>query len=175
VFFAALRNATFVYSTTLRESNMSETNPIPNTIEQQKQPDAVAAAAFDWGIGTLLNAQADMLASTGAVMGDWLHRRREAVRDAGQLIARVHVGAEPAEAFRTQREFVSHFFQRLAAEVDAYQAATQHIMERAPHWLPQDGWFWFPRIAGSAETASSQAAATRAAGRPLRMANNKSD
>ena len=154
---------------------MSETNPIPNATEKQKQPDAAAVATLDWGIGTLLNAQADMLASTGAVVTDWLHRRHEAMLETKQLIARVHVGAEPADAFKTQREFVSHFFQRMAAEVDAYQATTQQLMERAPHWFPQGGWFWFPRIAGSAETASSQAAATRAAGRPLRMANNKSD
>ena len=154
---------------------MSETNPIPNATEKQKQPDTAAVAALDWGISTLLNAQADMLASTGAVVTDWLHRRHEAVLDARQLIARVHVGAEPADAFKTQREFVSHFFQRMAAEVDAYQATAQQLMERAPHWFPPAGWFWFPRIAGSAETASSQAAATRAAGRPLRMANNKSD
>jgi hypothetical protein len=154
---------------------MSETNPIPNATEKQKQPDAVAVAALDWGISTLLNAQADMLASTGAVVTDWLHRRHDAVLETKQLIARVHVGAEPADAFKTQREFVSHFFQRMAAEVDAYQATAQQLMERTPHWFPPGGWFWFPRIVGSAETASSQAAATRAAGRPLRMANNKSD
>jgi hypothetical protein len=154
---------------------MSETNSIPNATEKQKQPDTAAVAALDWGISTLLNAQADMIASTGSVMSDWLHRRQEALLDARQLITRVHVGAEPADAFRSQREFVSHFFQRLAAEVDAYQATTQQLMERAPHWFPHGGWFWFPRIAGGAETASSQAAATRAAGRPLRMANNKSD
>jgi hypothetical protein len=87
----------------------------------------------------------------------------------------VKVGAEPAEAFKAQRELVSLFFQRLAAEVDAYQASTQHIIERAPHWFPQSARIWFPRISGSAETASSQAAATRAAGRPLRMADNKPD
>jgi len=148
---------------------MSETNPIPNATENQKQPDTAALAPLNWGIGTLLNAQADMLASTGAVMSDWLQRRHEAVLDTRQLISRMHVGAEPAEAFKTQREFVSHFFQRLAAEVDAYQTTTQHIMKCAPHWFPQGGWFWFPR---TPETASSQAAATRAAGQPLRMAND---
>jgi hypothetical protein len=174
VSFAALTNATFVHSTTARESNMSETNPVTNATEKSKQPDAVAAAPLDWGIRTLLNAQADILTSTGAVMTDWLHRRHEAVLDTRQLISRVKVGAEPAEAFKTQRELVSHFFQRLAAEVDAYHATTQHIIERAPHWFPQGAWFWFPRAEG-AETASSQAAATRAAGRPLRMANNKPD
>jgi hypothetical protein len=83
--FAALNNATFVHSTTVRESNMSETNPVTNATEKQQQPDAIAAAPLDWGIRTLLNAQADMLASTGAVMTDWLHRRHEAVLDASNL------------------------------------------------------------------------------------------
>jgi hypothetical protein len=113
-----------------------------------------------------------MLAGTGAAVTDWLHRRHEAVLDTRQLIANMHVGADPAETFKAQRDFVSRSFQRFAAEVDACQTTTQKLLERTPAWFPQGGWAWFPRISGSTETASAQAAAaTRAAGRSLRMAN----
>jgi hypothetical protein len=151
---------------------MSETNPTANATERQKQPDTAAAPVLDWGVGMLLEAQADMLAGTGAAVTDWLHRRHEAVLDTRQLIANMHVGADPAETFKAQRDFVSRSFQRFAAEVDACQTTTQKLLERTPAWFPQGGWAWFPRISGSTETASAQAAAaTRAAGRSLRMAN----
>jgi len=154
---------------------MSEPNPIPNLTERQRQPDAVAPPPPDWGIGSLLNAQAEVLASAGAVLSDWLQRRQEAALDTRQLISRARVSAEPADAIRIQREFVSHFFQRLAIEVDACQATTQHLMERAPGWFPQGGWSWFPRIVGGTEVSASQSAGTRTVGRPIRMANHKSD
>lgn len=115
-----------------------------------------------------------MLAGAEATVTDWLRRRHEAILDTRQLIVSLHVGADPADAFKAQRDYVSRSFQRLAAEANACQSATQQLMEHAPAWFPQGGWAWFPRIAGSAETASSRAAATRAAGKPLRMAN-KSD
>jgi len=41
---------------------MSEANSMPNVAEQQKQPDAIAGAAPDWGVGSMLKAQADLLA-----------------------------------------------------------------------------------------------------------------
>jgi len=150
---------------------MSETNPTPNVTEKQKQPDANSAPMPDWGVSALLNAQADLLAGAEATVTDWLRRRHEAVIDTRQLIVHMHVGADPAEAVKAQREWVSRSFRRLAAEADAYQSVAQQLMERAPAWLPQGGWGWFPRIAGSTETASTQAAATRAAGKPLRMAS----
>ena len=150
---------------------MSETSPTPNVTEKQKQPDAGSGPVLDWGVAMLFNAQADVLAGAEATMTEWLRRRHEAVVDAGQLISRMRMGGDAADAFKAQREWVSRSFQRLAAEADAFQSVTQQMMERTPAWFPQGGWAWFPRVAGSTETASSQAAATRSAGRPLRVAN----
>jgi hypothetical protein len=150
---------------------MSETNPVPNATDKQTQADAASSPELDWGVGHLLNAQADMLAGAEATVGDWLHRRQAAVADTRQLLASMHPGVAPGDLLRAQREFVSHWLQRLAADVDDCQAAAQHFMDHAPALLPPGGWVWLPWATGTAETNATRAAATRAAGKPLRMAN----
>jgi len=153
---------------------MSETNPLPNTAERPKPTDATSGAVRDWGVGTLLTAQADLLADAESTVSDWLHRRHDAVVDMQQLIARMHIGSDLVDTFKAQREWVSRSLQRLAADAEACQSVTQHFLDRAPAWFPNGGWTWLPWGTGSTETSATQAAATRAAGRPLRMAN-KSD
>lgn len=150
---------------------MSETSPVPNVTEQQKQAEAITSSVPDWGIGSLLNAQADMLAGAETTVTDWLHRRHEALVDTQQLIARIHAGTDLASALKAQQEWVSRSLRRLAADADAYQSTTQKMLDRTPSWFPQDGWTWFTRGLKTAETSATQAAATRAAGKPLRMAN----
>jgi hypothetical protein len=150
---------------------MSETNPLPSMVEKPKPTDAIPAAVRDWGVAPLLNAQADLLAGAEATVTDWLRRRHDAVVDMQQLIARMHTGFDPADTFKAQRELMSRSFQRLAADAEACHSATQHLLDRAPSWFPNGGWMWFPWGAGSTDTPATQAAATRAAGRPLRMAN----
>ena len=152
---------------------MSESNPIQNPAEEHKTAEAVPAAALEWGVGPLLNAQADLLAGAEATMTDWLHRRHEAIVDAQQLIARMQTGVDPASAFKAQQEWISRSFRRLVADAGACHSATQHLIERAPSWFPGGNWMWFGNGAANEEAAASQAAATRAAGRPLRMANSK--
>jgi hypothetical protein len=152
---------------------MSESNPVQTMAEKQKPNDAIPAAAIEWSVGPLLNAQADMLAGAEATVTDWLHRRHEAIVDTQQLFARMQTGVDPASAFKAQQEWISRSFRRLVADADACHSATQHLMERAPSWFPRGGWMWFGNGSASAETTASQAAATRAAGRSLRMANNK--
>jgi hypothetical protein len=152
---------------------MSETNPLQNVAEKPNQAEAIPGAALEWSVGPLLNAQADILAGAEATVTDWLHRRHEAIADTQQLIAGMQKGVDPAAAFKAQQEWVSRSFRRLVADADACHSATQQLMERAPSWFPRGGWPWFTNGGGSSETAASQAAATRAAGRPLRMANNK--
>lgn len=66
---------------------MSEVNPIQNPTEKQKSAEAIPAAALEWGVGPLLNAQADLLAGAEATVTDWLHRRHEAIVDTQQLIS----------------------------------------------------------------------------------------
>ena len=103
---------------------------------------------LDWGVGPLLNVQADILAGAEATIGDWLRRRHEAIADTQQLIARIHAGGEPGEAVRAQREWVSRSFRRLAADADACHTAARRLMDRAPSWFPQRGWGWLPGDAG---------------------------
>jgi hypothetical protein len=150
---------------------MSEANSMPNVAEQQKQPEAIAGAAPDWGVGSMLNAQADLLAGAEATVTHWLQRRHEAVLDIQQLIAGMHIGTNTADVLKAQQEWVSRSFRRLAADADAYQSVTQRLLDRASSWFPQGGLMWFPRGPSSPESSATQAAATRAAGRPLRMAN----
>jgi hypothetical protein len=150
---------------------MSEANPIPNMAEAPKEPDAIPRAALDWSVGPVLNAQADLLAGAETTVVDWLRRRHEAVVDTQQLIASVHPGVDPADIFRAQRDWLSRSFRRLAADVEAYHSASRQLMDRAPSWFPNGGWMSFARGAGGSEIAASQAAVTRAAGKPLRMAN----
>ncbi len=152
---------------------MSESNPVQNLTEKQKSAEAIPAAALEWTVGPLLNAQADLLAGAEATVTDWLHRRHEAIVDAQQLITRMQTGIDPAGAFKAQQEWMSRSFRRLVADADACKSATQQLMERAPSWFPRGGWIWFGNGSGNGEVAASQAAATRAAGRSLRMANNK--
>jgi len=102
---------------------------------------------------------------------NWLQRRHEAVLDMQQLIAGMHIGTNTADALKAQQEWVSRSFRRLAADADAYQSATQRLLDRVPSWFPQGGSMWFLRGPRSPESSATQAAATRAAGRPLRMAN----
>jgi hypothetical protein len=152
---------------------MSETNLLQNVAEKQKPAEVIPGAALEWSVGPLLNAQADVLAGAEATVTDWLHRRHEAIVDTQQLIARMQTGVDPAAAFKAQQEWVSRSFRRLIADADACHSAAQQLMERVPSWFPRGGWLWFTNGAGNAASAASQAAATRAAGRPLRMANNK--
>lgn len=152
---------------------MSEVNPVQNLAEKQKPAEGIPTIALDWSVGPLLNAQADLLAGAEATVADWLHRRHEAIVDTQQLIARMQTGVDPAATLKAQQEWMSRSFRRLVADAGACHSATQQLIERAPSWFPRGGWTWFANGAGSEEAAASQAAATRAAGRPLRMANNK--
>jgi hypothetical protein len=152
---------------------MSESNPVQNLAEKQKPVETIPAVGLEWSVGPLLNAQADLLAGAEATVTDWLHRRHEAIVDAQQLIARMQSGVDPATAFKAQQEWISRSFRRLVADADACQSVTHQLLERAPSWFPRGGWTWFGTGSANGEVAASQAAATRAAGRPLRMANNK--
>jgi hypothetical protein len=165
---------------------MSEANAIPSPVEQPKT-EATPGAALDWGIGPLLDAQAEILAGAEATVTDWLRRRREAILDTRQLIGRVRVGGDLTETFQAQRDWISRSFERLAADTDAYQSVARQVMDRAPglfsqapwlaegSWFPAGSWFsgtgWFPQSAKSPDASSSQSAATRTGVRPLRMAN----
>jgi hypothetical protein len=115
--------------------------------DTRQQANAVADTVLDWGIGPLLNAQADMLAGAEATVSDWLRRRHEAIADTRQLIARMHIGGEPGDAVRAQREWVSRSFRRLAADADAYHTVARRLMDRVPSWFPQHGWGWPQRDA----------------------------
>jgi hypothetical protein len=152
---------------------MDDINPVQNLADKQKQGEAIPAVGLEWSVGPLLNAQADLLAGAEATVTDWLHRRHEAVADTQQLISRMQTGVDPAAAFKAQQEWMSRSFRRLVADADAYHSATQQLMERASSWFPRNGWMWFGNGSGNGEAAASQAAATRTAGRSLRMANNK--
>jgi hypothetical protein len=154
---------------------MSEANPVQNLAEKQKTAEAIPAAALDWSVGPLLSAQADVLAGAEATVTDWLHRRHEAIVDTQQLIARMQTGGDPTAALKAQQEWMSRSFQRLVADAHAYHSATQQLIERAPSWFPRGRWSWFTNGSAGEDTAASHAAATRAAGRPLRMANNKAE
>jgi hypothetical protein len=153
---------------------MSESIAIPNSAEKQQQADTSPGAVFDWGVGPLLNLQADMLAGAEATVSDWLRRRHEAIADTRQLIARMRLGVDPGEALEAQRDWVTRSLQRLAADSDAYHSRARHLLDRVPSWFPPGGWIWFPRDEG-AEASASQAAATRAAGKPLRGVASRSD
>jgi hypothetical protein len=150
---------------------MSEATTIPNPPDKPTPADAAPSVKFDWGVGPLLNAQADMLAGAEAAVGDWLRRRHEAVADTQQLIARMSAHPDPMDALKAQREWMSRSFRRLAADADACHSAAQYLLDGSQSWFPNGGWIWPPRGVAATETPASQAAATRAAARPLRMAN----
>lgn len=141
---------------------MNEINPVQNLAEKQK-----SAAAPEWSVGPLLNAQAELIAGAGVTVTDWLNRRHEAIADTRQLITRMQTGVDPAAAFKAQQEWVSRSFRRLAADADACHAATQQLMERASSWFPHGGWTWSGNGGGNRDVAA------RAGGGSLRMANNK--
>src|ERR1700690_3741921 len=108
---------------------MSEINPVQNLTEKQKAAEAIPAAALDWSVGPILNAQADLLAGAEAAVTDWLHRRHEAIVDTQQLIARMQTGVDPSAAFKAQQEWMTRSFRRLVADADACQSTTQLLME----------------------------------------------
>ncbi len=150
---------------------MSEANAIPNVSEKQIQADAITGSVLDWTVGPVLNAQAEILADAEATIGDWVRRRHEAVADTRQLIASLHPAADPAAVLRAQQEWASRSFRRLAADADACHSLARRIVGSAQSWFPRGGWACLPPGMGSADASASQAAATRAAGKPLRMAD----
>lgn len=152
---------------------MSDINRVQNLAEPPKPAEGIRAAALDWSVGPLLNAQADLLAGAEATVTNWLHRRHEAIVDTQQLMARMQTEGDPANAFKAQQEWMTRSFRRIAADADACYSATQQLMERAPSWFPRVGWLWFGNGSMADEIGATQAAAARSVSRPLRMANNK--
>jgi hypothetical protein len=122
---------------------MSEASQIPNAVVRATLEPA-KTSVFDWGVGTILDARAEMLADAETMMTAWLRRRREAVLDTKQLLAQSQISADPAGAFTAQRQWVSRSLQRLTADADA---AARWMMTRAPGWVPQGGWNWLSQIA----------------------------
>lgn len=130
---------------------MDVANPIPDATDQQKAAQEISAVAFDWYVGPLLNAQADLLVGAEVSVSDWLHRRHEAVVDARQLIARVRGNTDPADALKAQQEWMSRSLRRLAADANAYHSVARQVMDHAASWFPTKAWPWFP---SEAETGS---------------------
>jgi hypothetical protein len=141
---------------------MTETTVIsvPDIAEQQKVAAALLGAALSTGAEPMLKAQADLLTSMESTMTGWLHRRHEAVADTQRLVARLQGNTDPAEFLKVQQEWASSVFIRLADDTAAYQVAALRLVECARNWFPL----------GAESGASQIAAATRAAGKPPRMA-----
>jgi hypothetical protein len=141
---------------------MSEaaTATAPDVAEQQRVATALLASALSAGAEPMLKAQADLLVGVESTMTGWLHRRREAVVNTQRLVGRLHGSTDPGELLKVHQEWASGVFDRLAADAAAYQSVTLQLMDRAGTWFSQ-----------AAESAASQVTtATRAAGKPFRMA-----
>jgi hypothetical protein len=113
---------------------MAETATSPDLAEQLKTATAFFSRVF--APAPFLKAQADLLAAIEPTFSGWLHRRQEAATDAQQSIARLSGVGNPFEALKTQQEWVSRAFLRLAADTAAYQSATEQLVDRARTWLP---------------------------------------
>jgi hypothetical protein len=142
---------------------MTETTASADATAQQKTTAAFFGSVLNSGTDPLLKAQADILSSVETTVTDWLHRRQEAVAETQNLVARLSTSSDPAELLKLQQEWVSGAIRRLSADAAAYQTATQQLVERARGWFPQA-----TEIADN--IAANTAAATRAAGKSLRVA-----
>jgi hypothetical protein len=105
--------------------------------EQRKSTAAFFSNVLAPDVEPLLKAQADLLAGTEATVADWLRRRYDAAMDTQQLVAHLCTVRSPFEALKTQQEWVSRAFLRLAADTAAYQSAAEQLVDRARTWLPQ--------------------------------------
>ena len=123
---------------------------------------------FNTGADPVLKAQADLLASVETTFSGWLGRRREALQDTQSLVARLRTSSDPVEFVSAQQEWVSGAFRRLAADAAAYQTAAQEIVDRARTWFPNG-----TEAADAVATAASEA--SKAASKPLRVANRAAE
>ena len=139
---------------------MTETTALPHIAELQQAAMAFCSSMLNSGAAPLLKAQAGLLAGMEATMTDWLRRRHEAVAETQRLVTSLNASGDPADVLKAQQEWMAGALRRLTTDAAAYQSATLQWMSRTLTWFPE-----------SAESVASQAAAaTRTAGRPLRMA-----
>ncbi|HEY4041389.1 MAG TPA: hypothetical protein VGM32_06035 [Rhodopila sp.] len=127
---------------------MAETSTAPHLVDQPKSTPAFFSNTFNPDVGPALKAQAALLIGTETIVSAWLHRRHEAALDMQQLIARLCSISNPLEAIKTQQEWVSRAFVRLAADTAACQSVADRLMDRARTWVPSGG--------ASAESAASK-------------------
>jgi hypothetical protein len=147
---------------------MADTSSAPQYTEQTNNTAVgIFGSVFLPGIAPVLKAQEDLLLSAETTVGEWLRRQHDAVVDTQHMIANLRATADPFEALKAQQEWMSRALLRLAMDTAAYQSVAQQLRDRA--------WTWFPKVADvGAGAASRDAAATRAAGKPLRMADKSS-
>ena len=152
---------------------MAETSTAPDIAEPPKSTAALFGNVPTPDVGPLLKAQADLLAGTEATVADWLRRRYDAAMDTQQLVAHLCTISSPFEALKTQQEWVSRAFLRLAADTAACQSAAEQLVDRARTWLPQSAES-VEKVASKgaegtaslgAQSAAPQAAAAAAIGR----------
>lgn len=147
---------------------MTETTASTIAAEQQKSTAAFFSTVFHSGAEPVLKAQADLLASFETSVTAWLRRRHEAVTDTQALVARLRTSSDPAEVASAQQEWVAAAVRRLSADTADFQNAAQHF---ARSLFPQAVQAAQSVEHGAVDAAGDAAAAARAAGKQLRVAN----
>jgi hypothetical protein len=96
-----------------------------------------------------------------SMMSAWLERRLDEMEDARNLTGLIIARPDPYNILRAQFHWTACTFLRLIDDVSVYQALSERLVHRAL------------ALNGNFETlASRTAAATRAAGKPLREAGS---
>jgi hypothetical protein len=92
--------------------------------------------------------------TTNVILADWFDRRRDTIEDVANMTRIALSTPYPSDILNAQLRFASLAFGRLAADVSAAHELTQEMLGLWP----------------TSTQASRSAAATRAAGQPLREA-----
>ncbi|CAH2599896.1 conserved protein of unknown function [Rhodovastum atsumiense] len=78
-----------------------------------------------------LRTQADVLDTIEPVLLDWFRRRRESIAEANRFVAAFEQSGNSPDLFKAQQEWAAGIFQRLAADVAAYQSTVTRLFESA--------------------------------------------
>jgi hypothetical protein len=74
-------------------------------------------SAFTRSAEVWLGAQADLLASTEAMMTDWLRRRREGIEASRRTVQEMSKCSDPADMLRVQQDWLSGVLKRVTEDL----------------------------------------------------------
>src|SRR5690242_8902875 len=95
-----------------------------NFLEQQNALSSLWASPWlNSGAEALLDAQADVLTSLRASIGEWIDRRHAAIHDTKRLISRLQQGHELDNVLHAYQEWAERALERMATDLAAFYSA----------------------------------------------------